>query len=86
MQKLESTRPPASGVKLLIEENILDDTMMVKLVKVFENAIQEAEDGVQKEKLEKSVVAIKKLQELEKLSKTQEAQELSQLEGMLNDI
>ena len=86
MKKLESIWPPADGVKLLIEENILDDTTIDKLVTVLENAAKQAVSDEHKVKFEKAAQTLAKLNHLELTSKHNDQVEIQQLEEMLENM
>jgi len=83
---LKDTWPMASGLKILVEGNALDDKSIDGLISIIENAIDSVEDELNKEKLEKSKQFLQKLKETETASQDKEVQDLSNLDLMLGNI
>ena len=79
LNKLESYRPMAKGLKVLLDQDKLDEKTIQGLIAVFEQSIKEATDKKQKDKLQNSLDIIKKIQASEKEENEKENQNLDQL-------
>lgn len=78
MTALEGKWSIAAGLKLLVEQNVLDDQTIDALQKIFSDAIEEIADQNAKNSLIKSQEFLKKLAEKERQQQIKD-DELNQL-------
>jgi hypothetical protein len=83
---LKNTWPMASGLRILVEGNALDDNSIDGLISIVENAIDSVENELSKEKLEKSKDFLQKLKKAEMASQGKDEQELNNLDMILASI
>lgn len=79
LNKLESYRPMTKGLKVLLDQDKLDEKTIQGLIAVFEQSIKEATDKKQAQKLQNSLDIIKKIQASEKEENEKENQNLDQM-------
>jgi len=86
LDKLSEYRPIARWLKVLLNQDRLDDKQISWLLTIFENTIKEVSDKTKKDKLQKSMDAIKKFQSLEKEQEKKDAKDIQELDKMLENI
>jgi len=86
LEKLSTYRPIARWLKVLLKEDKLSDDQINWLLSVFEHAISEASDKIEKEKLQKWIDVIKKIRSLEEDKTKQDVKDIQELDKMLENI
>lgn len=84
--KLESDWLPAGGLKIMVEQAELTDTIIDTLYVLVSDAIQHAESDTARGKLESLQSAIKTIKAKEAATKEQEEKELAAMEELLEQI
>lgn len=82
MTVLEGKWSMAAGLKLLVEQNVLDDQTIDALQKIFSDAIEEISDQNAKKSLINSQAFLKKLAEKERQQQIKD----DELDQLLADI
>ncbi len=83
LSELLDVWPMAKDLKVLVEENSLDDKILDALTNIFQEAVQHITDKAQRERLEKSIQILEKIKQREK---EESEQELNNLDSMLDEI
>ena len=78
--------PLARGLKILITNEALDDTVIDTLINILRQAIDEANDVATKIKLQKSKEFLEKLKSIELESHQQDEKWIKMLDDMLGKI
>lgn len=86
LTSLESSRPVARWLRVLVEHNTLDDQTIVSLKDMFASAINSVDVSITKQKLAQSIVIMQKIKEAEIEHKKQDDQEITELEEMIKSI
>lgn len=86
LETLIDIREPAKGLKLLVENNEMDEATIEKLYNAFKASVKEVVQGVEKEKLEKGILFLEKLKTLEADGKKQDEKDLEELDQMLENM
>lgn len=86
LDKLSAYRPIAKWLKVLLNQDKLDDEQVKWLLVIFEHSIKEVSDKTQKEKLQTSINAIKKMQLLESGQSKQDQKDIQDLDKNLENI
>ncbi|MCF7835262.1 hypothetical protein K9M48_04455 [Candidatus Gracilibacteria bacterium] len=79
LDKLSAYRPMAKGLKVLLNQDKLDDKTIQGLIAVFEQSIKEATDKKQKDKLQSSLDIIKKIHSQEDQDRLEIDKDLDQM-------
>lgn len=79
LYKLESERKPAKWIRLIVQNEFLDNHKIDKIIQLINNTISEIKDSKLKDKLVKSVNYLEKLKQKEKEERERENQELEEL-------
>jgi len=86
LDALLDTRPLARGIRVLVSKDLLDDEAMNGLVDIFQDAIKNMTNTVQKQKMEKSVQILEKIKIAEKTAWEKKVEELAGLDKMIEEI
>jgi hypothetical protein len=86
LDKLYIYWPLARWLKVLLNEDKLNDDQIAWLLSVFEHAIKETWDKIEKEKLQKWIDLIKKLKSLEEDWSKQDSKDVQELDKILENI
>ena len=86
LTQLEPIWNLAKWLKILVEQWHLDDHLLEVLTQAVEWAVHTAKDKLSKEKLEKSLSALKRMKEIEEKSKEKDEEDLAELDKMLEEI
>lgn len=81
LDTLQNTRPLARGLKILVNANPLNETLIDILINTFTTTIKTLDDEKQKDSLKKSADFLQKLKEKEAESIKQDQEELDKLVG-----
>lgn len=79
LDKLSAYRPMAKWLKVLLNQDKLDDKTIQGLIAVFEQSIKEATDKKQKDKLQSSLDIIKKIHSQEDQDRLEIDKDLDQM-------
>jgi len=83
---LETDRPMAPGLKILVEASVLDDKTIEALFTIFRHAVNTVSEGDEKAKLEKWLDFLQKLQEAELESQKEDLKDIQELDNMLANM
>lgn len=83
LDALQNTRPLARGLKILVDANPINKTLLDILIRTFQETIQTISDEQQKESLKKAADFLQKLKEKETESKKQDDEDLDKLITMI---
>ncbi len=83
---VKDTRDMAPGLKLLVENNALDDSVIDTLVSVFRQAAGQTEDIQTKQALEKSADMIQDIHTKEAIEQEKDLEDIKELEQLFKDI
>jgi hypothetical protein len=86
LDTLQNTWPLAKGLKVLVNANPLDTTIVDLLITTFKETIKTLDDEKQQESLKKATSFLEKLKEKEHESTEQDQKDINELEGMLSSI
>ena len=84
LEKLESSRNLASGLKILVLYWNLEDTMLDMLIKAIKSAVSSAKNVKEKNKLNNSLKALEKIKQLEASHSVENGEQ--ELDNLLNYI
>jgi hypothetical protein len=80
LNHLKSQRPLAQGLLVLVENNVVDDSVLNALVDVFQKLLNQESDEQQKNLLTHSIGFLEKIKRLEKDQKSDDANDLENIE------
>lgn len=83
LNHLKSQRPLAQGLLVLVENNVVDDSVLNALVDVFQKLLNQESDEQQKNLLTHSIGFLEKIKRLEKDQKSDDANDLENIEWLL---
>jgi len=83
---LQNNWPLARGLKILVNANPFDETLINLLINTFKETIKVLDDQKQQESLKKATNFLEKLKEQEHESTQQDQKDIDQLDAMISDI
>lgn len=86
LDTLQNTRPLARGLKILVNANPLNETLIDLLITTFKDAIKTLDDQQQKASLEKASSFLEKVKAQETEAGKQDQKDINELEDMLSNI
>lgn len=86
LDTLQKVRPLAKGLKLLVEANPLDETLIDLLISTFKQTIATIQDQQQQASIQKAADFLQKLKNKETEAGKQDQKDIDELEGMLSNI
>lgn len=86
LEALQSARPLAIWLKLLVNANPFNDTLIDLLIQTFKTTIATLDDQKQQESLRKASDFLEKLKTQELESGKQDQKDINELENMLSSI
>ena len=86
LDALQDIWPLAKGLKLLINTNAFNATIIDLLISTFKETIKTLDDATQKEKLQKATSFLEKVKEQEIRSRQQDQKDIDELETLLTAI
>ena len=86
LEALENTWHLAKGLKILVNNNLMDEKILDVLINTFQGAIKTIKDKATKEKLEHASSFLKTLKEQESEEKIKDQKDIENLENILANI
>lgn len=86
LNAVKDTRNMAPWLKILLENDSVDDTVIDTLVKLFRDAAAKTNDQKSKMALEKSATLVENLHDKEEVEHEKDLADLAELESMFKDM
>ncbi len=86
LKALENNRPIAAGLKVLIENQALDEDSLWALMNIFKSAVKSTSAEITKQKLAQSIKILERIKQQESNEEAVSQQEVWSLEQMIQDL
>jgi len=86
LNALEKTRSLAPWLKALVEDDALNQKTLDALLHIFKSAVNQVQNWISKEKLQKSIVITEKIKSMETQEKKDNQNEIDKLDQLLKDF